>query len=132
MIKFREIGSLELAKPDGTLEHSAAVKNYSVLTKGGVSYLIANEINGDKSYIVDVELPAGEKLCGYDLMRHLGEQLVITADMITNDYDTMAAGDTVTLKSAYLVGTAVVKFVAVEKIGWGLGNKAVVVKIDEA
>ena len=54
----------------------------------------------------------------------------IEAKHVDGTFDSIAAGDTVSLKAAYLVGTPAVAFKAVEKTV--LGEKAVIVRIEAA
>ena len=129
MIKFRTIGEIDVAKNNPVLTHSAAVKNNSIFVKDGITYLIWNTINGDDAYVDDVVIPAGEYLNGFDLSANIGQELVMDAKHITNTYATLAAGDAVTIASAYLVGTPTVSFTAVSKTR--LTGDAVIVKIGE-
>ena len=128
--KFRTVGEIEIAKNNPVLTHNAAVKNFTVFTKDGISYLIWNEPNGDESYIPDFDIPAGEYLNGFDLSANIGQELVIEEKHVDGTFDSIDAGDTVTLKAAYLVGTPAVAFTAVEKTV--LGEKAVIVRIEAA
>lgn len=131
-IKFRTIGEIDVAKNNPVLTHTDAVKNYSIFTEDGISYLVWNEINGDESYLKDQEIVAGAYLNGYNLSANVGQELVITADMINEDASGLKKGDAVTLKSDYLVGSPVVTFKFVDNAPWGLQTKAVIVSINEA
>ena len=131
-IKFRTIGEIDVAKNNPVLTHTDDVKNYSILTQDGISYLVWNEISGDESYLKDQVIPAGAFLNGYNLSANVGQELLITEDMIDGDVSGMEKGDTVTLKAAYLVGTPVVAFKFVDNAPWGLQTKAVIVSINEA
>lgn len=131
-IKFRTLGCIDVAKNNPVLTHNADVNNFSVLTADGASYLIWNEVSGDDSYLKDQVIKAGDFLNGYNLSANLGQELVITADMINETLSDLDKGDAVTLKAAYLVGTPVVAFKFVEAVAWGLSTKAVAVSINEA
>ena len=129
-IKFRTIGCIDVAKNNPVLTHTDVVKNFSVVTKDDVSYLIWNEINGDDAYLKDREIAAGDYLNVYNLSANLKQELVITADMINETISNLSAGDAVTLKSAYLVGTPVVEFKFVEAVAWDAATKAAAVTIN--
>lgn len=129
-IKFRTLGCIDVAKNNPVLTHEAAVKNFSVVTKDDVSYLVWNEFSGDESYLKDRVIAAGDYLNGYNLSANIDQELVITADMINEDIDDLDAGDDVTLKAAYLVGTPVVDFKFVEALAWNAATKAVAVSIN--
>jgi hypothetical protein len=129
-IKFRTLGCIDVAKNNPVLTHEADVKNFSVVTKGGISYLVWNEFSGDESYLKDRVIAAGDYLNGYNLSANIGQELVITADMINEDIEDLDAGDAVTLKAAYLVGTPVVDFKFVEALAWNAATKAVAVSIN--
>lgn len=130
MIKFRTLGCIDVAKNNPVLTHTDAVKNYSVVTKDDISYLIWNEFSGDESYLKDMSIAAGDFLNGYNLSANIGQELVITADMINEDVDSLTAGGAVTLKADYLVGTPVVDFKFVEVVAWNAATKAVAVSIN--
>ena len=127
MVKFRTVGEIEIAKNNPVLTHNAAVKNGSIFVADGETYMIWNTINGDDAYKDDVVIPAGEFLNGFNLSANIGQELVVDAKHITNTYATLKAGDTVTFKSDYLVGTPTVSFTAVAKTQ--LTGDAVIVKI---
>ena len=127
MVKFRCLGEIEIAKNNPVLTHNAAVKNGSIFVAGGDTYMIWNTINGDDAYKDDVVIPAGEFLNGFNLSANIGQELVVDAKHITNTYAALKAGDTVTFKSDYLVGTPTVAFTAVAKTQ--LTGDAVIVKI---
>ena len=129
-IKFRTLGCIDVAKNNPVLTHEADVKNFSVVTNGGISYLVWNEFSGDESYLKDRVIAAGDYLNGYNLSANIGQELVITADMINEDIEDLDAGDAVTLKAAYLVGTPVVDFKFVEALAWDAATKAVAVSIN--
>lgn len=131
-IKFRTIGEIDVAKNNPVLTHTDAVKNYSILTQDGISYLVWNEINGDESYLKDQSIPAGAFLNGYNLSANVGQELVITEDMIDGDVSGLTKDAAVTLKADYLVGSPVVSFKFVDHAPWGLQTKAVIVSINAA
>lgn len=130
MVKFRCLGEIEIAKNNPVLTHNAAVKNGSIFVSDGETYMIWNTINGDDAYKDDVEIAAGEFLNGFNLSANIGQELVVDAKHITNDYANLKAGDAVTFKSEYLVGTPSVTFTAVTKTL--LTGDAVIVKIGAA
>lgn len=127
MVKFRTVGEIEIAKNNPVLTHNADVKNGSIFVADGDTYMIWNTINGDDSYKDDVVIPAGEYLNGFNLSANIGQELVVDAKHITNNYAELEAGDAVTFKSDYLVGTPTVSFTAVAKTL--LTGDAVIVKI---
>jgi len=77
MIKVRTIGMSDRAVINPVLTSVSAVKNYSILTIGGRTYLIANTVTGDNAYIDDTTFAAGEYLKGHDLKAWTGEELVV-------------------------------------------------------
>ena len=127
MVKFRTVGEIEIAKNNPVLTHNAAVKNGSIFVADGETYMIWNTINGDDAYKDDVEIAAGKFLNGFNLSANIGQELVVDAKHITNDYAGLQTGDTVTFKSDYLVGSPTVTFTAVTKTQ--LTGDAVIVKI---
>lgn len=127
MVKFRCLGEIEIAKNNPVLTHTAAVKNGSIFVADGETYMIWNTINGDDAYKDDVEIAAGEFLNGFNLSANIGQELVVDAKHITNDYAGLKTGDAVTFKSDYLVSSPTVAFTAVTKTQ--LTGDAVIVKI---
>jgi hypothetical protein len=83
MIKVRTIGMSDRAVINPVLTSASPVANYSILTIGGRTYLIANTVTGDDAYIDDNTFAAGEYLKGYDLKAWTGEELVIDEKHIT-------------------------------------------------
>lgn len=128
-IKFRTLGCIDVAKNNPVLTHTANVVNNSIVTKDGATYLVWNEINGDESYLKDQVIKAGDFLNGYNLSANIDQELVMTADFINETIANLTAGDAVTVKSAYVVGTPVVAFSFVEAAPWDMYGKAAVVKI---
>ena len=126
MIKFRNISGFELGKPDGTLTYaSGPVNNYSLFVSGGVTYLIMTERAGDDAYIHDYAIPAYQPMSGYDLSRHVGDELVVDDRHFTNTYAEISVGDALTIASAYKVGSPAYDLKVVEKCKLG-GRNAVV------
>ena len=101
------------------------MKNYTLFTKDGKTYLIWNEPQGDNSYIQDFDIPAGDFLNGFDLSANLGQELIVEKKHFTNTYNSITAGDALTIADAYKVGSPVVVLKVVEKCKLG-GNDAVV------
>lgn len=121
-----------MSKNNPVLTHTEDVVNGSLYTLDNYeTYLIWNTINGDEAYEDDVVIPAGEYLNGFNLSANIGQELVVDAKHITNDYAELKTGDSVTFKDDYLVGnlagTPTVAFVAVAKTR--LTGDAVIVKI---
>ena len=103
MIKVETVGMIENSHVEPTLTSNAAVKQYSFMTVGGVTYLIANTLNGDDAYVDDYTFAAGEYLNGWDLGKWVGQILLIDGKHISGGITTQTTvGSTVTIDSAYL------------------------------
>lgn len=76
MIKARTIGMLDNAVINPVLTSTSNVANYTFITDGDETYLIANTVNGDDSYFDDVTFAAGEYLNGYNLRPWVGQEIV--------------------------------------------------------
>ena len=76
MIKIGSLGMYDIAKIDPTLTSQNDVANYSFITVDGILYLVMNTITGDKAYIDDAVIPAGDFLNGYQVDAWLGQKLV--------------------------------------------------------
>lgn len=98
MIKVETIGMIEISKNNPVLKSENDVANYSFLTVDDITYLIANTMGGDASYVRDGVIPAGEFLNGYDLSAWVGQKLVIDEKHIAygdgEDYEDITAGET--------------------------------------
>ena len=102
MIKVETVGMIQNSHVEPTLTSANDVKNYSFITVDGVPYLVANDITGDNAYVEDVTIAAGEYLNGWDLTKWENQKLVIDAKHFSNDYASVAKGDTLTIKADYL------------------------------
>ena len=138
MVKTHVLGMLDRAVTNPILTSVSAVKNGSILTIDGRTYLIANTVTGDDAYVDGATFAAGEYLNGYDLKAWVGEELVLDEKHIsysgTDDYDDIVVGTT--LLKAKADGT--LEFaVAAPETGYyfavtgktRLTEKAVIVKI---
>jgi len=76
MIKLETIHMLDRVVVNPVIKSASAVKNYDFITDGGELYLVSNTITGDKAYVDDVTLPAGEYLNGY-LVKSLENQKLV-------------------------------------------------------
>ena len=76
-IKVETLGMFDVAKNNPVLKSASDVANYTFLTDGGVTYLIANTVNGDDSYKDDVTFKAGTFLRGFDVSAWVNQKLVI-------------------------------------------------------
>lgn len=98
MIKIGSLGMYDIAKIDPTLTSQNDVANYSFITVDGILYLVMNTITGDKAYIDDAVIPAGEFLNGYQVDAWLGQKLVVDEKHIAYgsgvDFDDITAGTT--------------------------------------
>jgi hypothetical protein len=98
MIKIGSLGMYDIAKIDPTLTSQNDVANYSFITVDGILYLVMNTITGDKAYIDDAVIPAGECLNGYQVDAWLGQKLVVDEKHIAYgsgvDFDDITAGTT--------------------------------------
>lgn len=98
MIKIESLGMYDIAKINPVLTSASDVNNYSFITYDGILYLVLNTITGDKAYIDDAVIPAGEFLNGYQVDAWLGQKLVVDEKHIAygsgEDFDDITAGTT--------------------------------------
>lgn len=86
---------LDIAKINPVLTSTDPVKNNSILTIGGVTYLIANDVHGDDAYKEDIVFAAGEYLNGYDLSAWINQKLVVDGKHITGGVSGLTAGTSI-------------------------------------
>ena len=88
----------DIAKINPILTSQSDVDNYSFITVDGILYLVMNTITGDKAYVDDAVIPAGEFLNGYQVDAWLGQKLVVDEKHIAYgsgvDFDDITAGTT--------------------------------------
>jgi len=77
MIKFEQVGQMDIAKINPELTSENDVMNNSFIVDNGVTYLILNDIHGDDAYKDAVVIKAGEYLNGYDVSVYNGQKLLI-------------------------------------------------------
>lgn len=98
MIKIETIHGLDRVVVDPTIQSQNVVANYSFIENNGEVYLVANTITGDKAYVDDCTLPAGEYLNGHLIKSLEGQKIVIDEKHIdygdNEDYDDLTAGTT--------------------------------------
>ena len=97
MVKLETIGGLDRVVVNPVIKSASDVKNYDFITDGGDLYLVSNTITGDKAYVDDVTLPAGEYLNGYLLKSIEGQKIVLDGKHIayadSTDYSALNVGD---------------------------------------
>lgn len=98
MIKCELFGMLDNAVLNSVLKSDAEVANYQFITDDGETYLVANTVTGDDSYVDDVTFSAGEYLNGYNVKAWEGQKLVVDDKHIAYDsektYADLVAGTT--------------------------------------
>lgn len=104
MIKVETLGMLDVAKINPVLTSASEVANYSILTIGGILYLISNDVAGDDAYKEGLKFAAGEYLNGYDISAWVGQKLVVDAKHITGGVDALTAGTSVLIPDTTNVG----------------------------
>lgn len=83
MVKCEALGMIEVCKNNPIIQSQTDVKNYSFIEDGGDLYLISNVISGDKAYVDDTVIPAGEYLNGFLVKAWEGQKLVIDGKHVT-------------------------------------------------
>lgn len=83
MVKCESIGMIEVGKNNPIIQSQTDVKNYSFIEDDGDLYLISNVISGDKAYVDDTVIPAGEYLNGFLVKAWEGQKLVIDGKHVT-------------------------------------------------
>lgn len=74
---------IEICKNNPIIQSQTDVKNYSFIEDDGDLYLISNVISGDKAYVDDTVIPAGEYLNGFLVKAWEGQKLVIDGKHVT-------------------------------------------------
>ena len=82
MIKCETLGMIEICKNNPIIQSRTDVKNYSFIEDDDL-YLISNVISGDKAYVDDAVIPAGEYLNGFLVKAWEGQKLVIDGKHVT-------------------------------------------------
>ena len=83
MIKCETLGMIEVCKNNPIIQSRTDVKNYSFIEDDDDLYLISNVISGDKAYVDDAVIPAGEYLNGFLVKAWEGQKLVIDGKHVT-------------------------------------------------
>ena len=83
MVKCETLGMMEVCKNNPIIQSQTDVKNYSFIEDDGDLYLISNVISGDKAYVDDAVIPAGEYLNGFLVKAWEGQKLVIDGKHVT-------------------------------------------------
>lgn len=83
MVKCETLGMIEVCKNNPIIQSQTDVKNYSFIEDDGDLYLISNVISGDKAYVDDAVIPAGEYLNGFLVNAWEGQKLVIDGKHVT-------------------------------------------------
>lgn len=83
MVKCEALGMIEVCKNNPIIQSQTDVKNYSFIEDDGDLYLISNVISGDKAYVDDTVIPAGEYLNGFLVKAWEGQKLVIDGKHVT-------------------------------------------------
>lgn len=83
MVKCETLGMIEVCKNNPIIQSQTDVKNYSFIEDDGDLYLISNVISGDKAYVDDAVIPAGEYLNGFLVKSWEGQKLVIDGKHVT-------------------------------------------------
>jgi len=83
MVKCESVGMIEVCKNNPIIQSETDVKNYSFIEADGDLYLISNVITGDKAYVDDTVIPAGEYLNGFLVKAWEGQKLVIDGKHVT-------------------------------------------------
>jgi len=104
MIKLETLGMIPVSHINPLVTAEQAVKNNSFVTFDGATYLISTDLAGDDAYVDGVEFAAGEYLNGYNLGKLVDQILLVDQKHFSNEYESVKAGDTLTIKSDYIVG----------------------------
>ena len=83
MVKCEALGMIEVCKNNPIIQSQTDVKNYSFIEDDGDLYLISNVVSGDKAYVDDAVIPAGEYLNGFLVKAWEGQKLVIDGKHVT-------------------------------------------------
>lgn len=83
MVKCEALGMIEVCKNNPIIQSQTDVKNYSFIEDDGDLYLISNVISGDKAYVDNTVIPAGEYLNGFLVKAWEGQKLVIDGKHVT-------------------------------------------------
>ena len=94
MIKIHEIGMLDNAVNVPDKLAASDIANYSFIAQDGETYLVANTINGDKSYEDNGVIKAGEYMNLFLVRAWDTKELEIDAKHIDGDYADITAGTT--------------------------------------
>lgn len=92
MVKFKQIGALDVSKINPVLKIEKDVMNNSFQTIDGVNYVIMNTPVGDDAYKDAVIIKAGEYLNGYCIDALAGHKIIVDAKHIKDDFDKLEGG----------------------------------------
>ena len=100
MIKVNNIGMLNIAKNNPTVTSASEVSNYSFITSGDNTYLVANRGNGDFTYREGLTFAAGTKLNCYQVDAWKGQELIVDGKHISGGItSSIAVGTLLKVKS---------------------------------
>ena len=92
MVKFKQVGTLDVSKINPVLKSEKDVMNNSFQVIDEVPYVIMNTLTGDDAYKDAVIIKAGEYLNGYAIDAICGHTLVVDAKHIKGTFDEIEGG----------------------------------------